>query len=221
MIKKCKNNNCEKGFTLAEALITLVVIGIIAALTIPGILVNTEQHEYKSAFKKALSSLNQVIELSIALDGSGPIDAGDMTAPDAEDSLFEMFRNRMNVISISKEYDWGGTSNYAFYTGDGMRFEFPTTPKVNGGTFATNNGNCATPGIIAQNDEGTEFSDPCLIIVDVNGDRKPNPRNTKGAYKVPAATARSKVLDVFPIIVTDKSAYPFGVVAQRAMFQHD
>ena len=39
------------GFTLAEALITLVIIGVIAALTIPAILVNTEQHEYNSALK--------------------------------------------------------------------------------------------------------------------------------------------------------------------------
>ena len=42
----------KKGFTLAEALITLVIIGVIAALTIPAILVNTEQHEYKSALKR-------------------------------------------------------------------------------------------------------------------------------------------------------------------------
>ena len=214
--------NCKyRGFTLAEALITLVIIGIIAALTIPGILINTEQHEYKSALKKALSSLNQVIELNIALDGYGPIEAVTMTTPDAEDSLYELFRNRMNVISQSKAYDWGGTTNYAFYTGDGMRFEFPTTPSIKGGTFATNNGKCATPGGKIEDSLGTEYNDPCLIVVDVNGDRKPNPRKTKGAYKVPAATARSKVLDVFPIIITDKNAYPYGVVAQRAMFQQN
>ena len=214
--------NCKyRGFTLAEALITLVIIGIIAALTIPGILINTEQHEYKSALKKALSSLNQVIELNIALDGYGPIEAVTMTTPDAEDSLYELFRNRTNVISLSKAYDWGGTTNYAFYTGDGMRFEFRTTPSIKGGTFATNNGKCATPGGKIEDSLGTEYNDPCLIIVDVNGDRKPNPRKTKGTYKVPAATARSKVLDVFPIIITDKNAYPYGVVAQRAMFQQN
>ena len=209
------------AFTLAEALITLVIIGLIAALTIPGILVNTEQHEYKSALKKALSSLNQVIELNIALDGYGPIETVDMNTPDSEDSLFEMFRNRMNVISISKSYAWGGTSNYAFYTADGMRFEFPTAPTVNGGTFATNNGKCATPGGKIEDSTGTEYNDPCLIIVDVNGDRKPNPRKTASSYKVPLATSKSKLLDVFPIIVTDKNAYPYGVVGQRAMFQHN
>ena len=210
------------GFTLAEALITLVIIGVIAALTIPAILVNTEQHEYKSALKKALSALNQVIELNIALEGYGPLEASDMTDPEIEDSFYEMFRNRMNVISTSTQYAWGNTMNYAFFTADGMRYEFPTTPNQNmGGTFATNNGKCATPGGIMQDDLGVVYDRPCLIIVDVNGQRRPNPRKTAGSYKVPGTGGRSKILDVFPIIVTDKNAYPYGVVAQRAMFQHD
>lgn len=220
------NKTKYKGFTLAEALITLVILGVIAALTIPAILVNTEQHEYKSALKKALSALNQVIELNVALEGYGPLEAKTMEAANAlqEDSLFMMFWNRMNVISTSTSYSWGGKDNYAFFTADGMRYEFPTQPQslgMNGPTWSDNNGNCATPGALIQNDAGETKSLPCLIIVDVNGQRRPNPRKTKGSYKVPAPTARSKILDVFPIIVTDKNAYPFGVTAQRAMFQHD
>ena len=73
-----KTQRKHRGFTLAEALITLVIIGVIAALTIPAILVNTEQHEYKSALKKALSALNQVIELNIALEGYGPLESTSM-----------------------------------------------------------------------------------------------------------------------------------------------
>ncbi|MBQ8635758.1 type II secretion system protein [bacterium] len=215
-------NTKKKAFTLAEALITLVIIGVIAALTIPAILVNTEQHEYKSALKKALSALNQVIELNIALEGYGPIESGYMgDGPDKEDSLFEMFRNRMNVISTSKEYDRGGTTNYAFFTADGMRYEFPTTPSIGGGTFSATNGKCARPAGNVQDDAGDVLNLPCLIIVDVNGQRRPNPLKTGGSYKVPSWKGRSKILDVFPIIVTDVNAYPYGVVAQRAMFQHD
>lgn len=219
----------RRGFTLAEALITLVIIGVIAALTIPAILVNTEQHEYKSALKKALSALNQVIELNIALEGYGPIESKTMldTNKNDEDQLFNMFRRRMNVISTSTTYSWGNTSNYAFFTADGMRYEFPSTPTLykaggaRGVKFATNNGRCATPGGNVQDDEGNTLSDPCFIIVDVNGQRRPNPRKSTGSYKVPSPSGRSKILDVFPIIITDKNAYPFGVVAQRAMFQHD
>ncbi len=214
-----------RGFTLAEALITLVLIGVIAALTIPAILVNTEQHEYKSALKKALSTLNQVIELNIALEGYGPLETVSMDSPTTEDSLFEMFRNRMNVISTSNAYDWGNTSNYAFFTADGMRYEFPTIPQLKNAKgavgLATKNHHCATPAGNIQDDAGNIGDRPCLIVVDVNGQRRPNPRKTKGSYKVPGTQGRSKILDVFPILITDKNAYPFGVVAQRAMFQHD
>lgn len=211
----------HKAFTLAEALITLVIIGVIAALTIPAILVNTEQHEYKSALKKALSTLNQVIELNVALEGYGPLETVPMTSPTTEDSLFEMFRNRMNVISTSNAYDWGSQTNYAFFTADGMRYEFPTTPNIKGGTFNALNYHCATPAGNIQDDSGEVANLPCLIVVDVNGQRRPNPRKTRGSYKVPGTKGRSKILDVFPIIITDKNAYPYGVVAQRAMFQHD
>lgn len=222
MLIGLKQNN-KKGFTLAEALITLVIIGIIAALTIPAILINTEQHEYKSAFKKALASLNQVIELNIALDGYGPLGAEDMTNATYEDSLFEMFRARMNVISTSTDYDWGNVSNYAFFTADGMRYEFPSEPTLKGDniTLSTNNGHCASPGIDTEDDYGKFYNAPCLVVVDVNGERRPNPRKTTGSYKIPQATGRSKILDVFPVLITDKNAYPFGVVAQRAIFQQD
>lgn len=217
----------KKAFTLAEALITLVIIGVIAALTIPAILVNTEQHEYKSALKKALSALNQVIELNIALEGYGPLEAGYMDEPTAEDSLFEMFRNRMNVISTSEAYNRGGTPNYAFFTADGMRYEFPQNPNNGGGIsgFSQKNGKCARSDGKVQDDAGVEYNLPCLIIVDVNGQRRPNPlkegRGGGVSYKVPGTGGRSKILDVFPIIITDINAYPFGVVGQRAMFQHD
>ncbi len=58
-------------------------------------------------------------------------------------------------------------------------------------------------------------------MVDVNGQRKPNPRKTSGSYKVPSPSGRSRLLDVFTIIITDINAYPYGIVGQRAMFQHD
>ncbi len=211
--------NKFKGFTLAEALITLVIIGLIAALTIPAVLVNTEQHEYKSSLKKALSALNQVIELNLALEGYGPIEIVSTTTD--EDSLYNFFRRRMNVISTSASYDGGSGTNLTFFTADGMRYEFPASPSVKNGTFNANNAKCASPAGNVQDDAGNYLNLPCLIIVDVNGERKPNPRKARDSYKVPAVSGRSKILDVFPLVLTDVNAYPYGVVAQRAMFQHE
>ena len=47
------------GFTLAEVLITLVIIGVIAAISIPTIVQGTQKQEYATALKKAHSVLCQ------------------------------------------------------------------------------------------------------------------------------------------------------------------
>lgn len=47
------------GFTLAEVLITLGIIGVVAAMTIPTLIANTNGAKFRSQFKKTLSTLNQ------------------------------------------------------------------------------------------------------------------------------------------------------------------
>lgn len=222
------NKRFKKGFTLAEALITLVIIGIIAALTIPAILVNTEQHEYKSALKKGLNSINYAIEMTLAMDNFTPMETTPMidTDPDfVEYSLYHILKRRMNVISTSSDYALGGTPNYTFFTADGLRYEFPEDPEFKntpGDLLATKNARCAsTYGTKpAFDEEGNLLDRPCLIVMDVNGDRRPNPSRvspTEG-YKVPKPFSTSRVMDVFPILVTESAAYPYGVVGQRVLF---
>ena len=54
------------AFTLAEVLITLGIIGVVAAMTIPNLMSNVNGHKYRSQFKKSLSSVNQAVRLNIA-----------------------------------------------------------------------------------------------------------------------------------------------------------
>ncbi|MBQ8458990.1 type II secretion system protein [bacterium] len=56
-MKQIKNLN--RGFTLAEVLITLGIIGVVAAITIPTLIANINGQRYRSQFKKTLSTLNQ------------------------------------------------------------------------------------------------------------------------------------------------------------------
>ncbi|MBD5403077.1 type II secretion system protein [bacterium] len=49
----------RSGFTLAEVLITLGIIGVVAAMTIPTLIANTNGAKFRSQFKKTLSTLNQ------------------------------------------------------------------------------------------------------------------------------------------------------------------
>lgn len=51
----------KKAFTMAEVLITLGIIGIVAALTIPQLIKNYQHKELEAAFKKHYSMLAQAI----------------------------------------------------------------------------------------------------------------------------------------------------------------
>ena len=52
----------KKGFTLAEVLITLGIIGVVAALTLPVLIQNYQKKATATSVKKAYSELNQIIE---------------------------------------------------------------------------------------------------------------------------------------------------------------
>jgi len=50
------------GFTLAEVLITLGIIGVVAAITIPGLINNYKAHKLRSSFLKNYSIIQQVFK---------------------------------------------------------------------------------------------------------------------------------------------------------------
>ena len=59
----------KKGFTLAEVLITLTIIGVVAALAIPSIIANNRKKEFETGFAKAYRTVTQAIMLSQAENG--------------------------------------------------------------------------------------------------------------------------------------------------------
>lgn len=64
----------KTGFTLAEILITLAIIGIVAALTIPTVIKNYQKKQYAVAMKKAYSNLRRVHDqILFENGGSDPI----------------------------------------------------------------------------------------------------------------------------------------------------
>ena len=240
-----KRKRCY-GFTLAEVLITLAIIGVVAALSIPAVISNSQQQEFKTGLRKAVSVLNSAITMNMALDGESPYDNA---------NLFGYLMKHMSVIESTTQlerryyilsnntYNW---LNSAFYTVDGMRFEirrggqqfniFPLyennetylcTQGMTGNDIAYSidsmcNG-CGSYGLNSNSDNTTK--PPCLLTVDVNGDRKPNPDNVNcksnncaKAYKYSDALGL-KLTDLFTIMITDKQAIPYGVAAQRAMYQ--
>ena len=56
----------KRGFTLAEVLITLGIIGVIAAITIPMLIEAYIKKTTALSVKKAYTELNQVLKMAIA-----------------------------------------------------------------------------------------------------------------------------------------------------------
>lgn len=61
---------CKNGFTLAEVLITLGVIGIVAALTMPTLITKHQKNVAINQLKKAQNTLERAVNLSYAHNGT-------------------------------------------------------------------------------------------------------------------------------------------------------
>ena len=236
------------GFTLAEVLITLAIIGVVAAISIPSVISNTQQQEFKTGLRKAVSVLNSAITMNMAIDGETPYDNEDLFGYlQRHMSVIRSFTklNAENIFHVPAPDGNGVCNNAGFYTTDGMRYEFYTgnyaqyqkftlyeNPDVKlciGSTSPRSQGmscgGCGSYGLNNNNDATTK--PPCLISVDVNGDRKPNPQNAncknsacgnQNIYRF-SDPLGLKLTDLFTIMITDKEAIPYGVAAQRAMYQ--
>lgn len=233
----------KSGFTLAEVLITLAIIGVVAALTIPSVISNSQQQEFKTGLRKAVSVLNSAITMSIALDGETPYDNA---------NLFGYLTRHMSILKTTsrrhEEYmiidEHGIHGNAAFYTTDGMRYEirlgtaqstntplwedpsvFVCTLGLTGSLDAPGTkvcGGCGSFGL--NNNPYNTTKPPCLVVVDVNGDKKPNPANINCKSKSCGKPWKlsdpdgKKLSDVFTLMVTDREAIPYGMAAQKAMY---
>ncbi|EKE02811.1 MAG: hypothetical protein ACD_20C00328G0004 [uncultured bacterium] len=138
----------RKGFTLAEVLVTLAIIGVVAALTIPALIQSTSQTELKTALKKSLATLNQAIVMSIAQDS---VDASTCTGCDDKTGLATFFSGKLNILSSNLTI-----ANPYFYTTDGMKYTFDAFDTA-----------CSST-------EADPSTANCQVLVDVNGDKNPN-----------------------------------------------
>lgn len=86
----------KKGFTMAEALITLTIIGILSALTIPLMMSGAQKYDvlYKSAFQLTEQAVNDMIQ------DKSTYPNGDLSSPLGTDpnEFCSGFVRRMNTV---------------------------------------------------------------------------------------------------------------------------
>jgi len=98
----------KKGFTLAEVLVTLAIIGVVAALTIPSLIQTSNERQAITSIRKALSTLNQALTMSIAEEGT---DAGSVNAAAGLKAIFQPY---LNTIDDNATASW--TTDGMVYT---------------------------------------------------------------------------------------------------------
>ena len=170
----------EKGFTLAEVLITLVIIGVVAAFTIPSVNIYYRNVALQSQLKKTYSELAQLARLFY-------IDNG-MTIPDYSRGRSEWeFLNKISSyimstpILASGQGKNDGIGNYnAYYT-----LKYLNGKKYSGGANSSGRDSsfmCDHSGfrssnsgaIYIFNDIPQEGQNGPVICVDINGQKGPN-----------------------------------------------
>lgn len=97
-----------KAFTLAEVLITIGIIGVVAALTLPSIIANNKAKALEAGLKKGASTINQAL-LHYQADSGEPVKA-DGTLKAGE--LSSMIKQYFNIA-----YDCGYAYNSSIATG--------------------------------------------------------------------------------------------------------
>ena len=131
------------AFTLAEVLITLAIIGVVAAMTIPTLVNKYQDRVNETRYKKAISMLSQAVQLSMAeIDSPGNMKNTDLWNCKDKDDVQACYKNATKklfksialdgdaLINKMAEADYGETTNpwdnvdYAFTTGDGITFGY-------------------------------------------------------------------------------------------------
>ena len=176
------------GFTLAEVLITLGVIGVVAALTIPTLIANHRKQEYTARLKKGYTVINSGFQQLILNNGcEGNFDAlrctglfGDDDSYKAEnpqwvENIDREIRKVFNVTKTCKVNDTSCAIQYRYLSGG-------LTSKLwfnDGYTFITSDGYMIYLSYGKCTDYPNSIS-PKLksicgwISFDVNGFKKPN-----------------------------------------------
>ena len=156
------------GFTLAEVLITLGIIGVVVALTMPTLIANQREKEAVARLKKAYSTLsNAYIEVLN--------DYGDPTTWDVEswDDVVVMFSKYIKNVRVCPSSEGG-----CFARVTRRDLQNKTVNRI-GGVSSLVMGDGIVMGI--QHQVGVESALPCKDLnycfqfeVDINGDKYPN-----------------------------------------------
>lgn len=186
----------KNAFTLAEVLITLGIIGVVAAMTVPTLVGQTGEQEYRTGLKKAVSTINQAAQLNYVQDGIDFSMLSSTSKTDtASDSLYGLFAQRLNVQKkdvVAADFANGSagslTGTNTFLLNDGSIINFSDSTS------------CTTVG-------------NCVVWVDTNGYKLPNAASQKTTK-----TDTNVVKDQFQLYIYNQTVVPADDAAKYILY---
>ncbi|MDR1167706.1 MAG: type II secretion system GspH family protein [Heliobacteriaceae bacterium] len=147
----------KKGFTLAEVLITLGIIGVVAAITMPALIANYQKQQTIVSLKKAYTVLNQAFTMAQIENG----DFAEWSPDDGRTYLFSTLRG-------SQCADMDTAYAQALMAAEGT----PTNLFNNSSCFQLNDG----MKVFHLSSTTSENYNHAIYVLDINGKKAPNIR---------------------------------------------
>ncbi len=162
------------GFTLAEVLITLGIVGVVAAVTLPTLINNIKYQSYDNAKRKILNSVGEAGRL-LAIEG-------DLNgATDAEDFVKNHLSKKLSIAKMCDSSHLGdcGLPSTFYKTNGKTTMSMPT--KMKGGTaaYVFNYGSTETQAYANKNSYGFLTGNGYGVNLFYNGACEPDIKNTK------------------------------------------
>ncbi len=177
------------GFTLSEVLITLAIVGIIAALVIPGVVKDTNNKAMMALLQGTVTNINDVVQNELVRTRAVKLSDTDIFN-DTENFLYNFDINKIKGKGLPIFYPDGGYKN----------FQGVSKPGMGAGTY--------NASAILKNGVGIAILTPreanslqyngiksALITIDLNGKKEPNISG----------------VDLFELELADESNYNWGV----------
>ena len=237
----------EEGFTLAEVLITLGIIGVVAAMTIPTLIANTNGAKFRSQFKKTLSTLNQaglMAQAQYDFDYAGTSAAcakGAAAASEHPEEVMTFCSILNGTLTGQTMQDTVGKLERSA-NGSPVSYTLVSNPTIPADYTGYRAYTLADGAIVAFNPAakgcelpigtqmtsatlGSELKD-CLGFIDVNGVTLPNKEVTctegdtaTKAVEKPCAVKNdaNHMTDVFPIVFHDATVEPASDAAKYVL----
>ena len=182
-MNKMKSFPNKKAFTLAEVLITLGIIGVVAAMTLPTLLTNIQKHVLSVATRKFHSNISNAIQVYMEEEETNDLRATGMCYDEdgnennvnvAREGVHEFIREHFKVIKECNDSnaDKCFAKVYNSFNPSGGIFEINNIIWNGAKIFVLADGSVLSIYPSSRSQYGGGY--PATLLVDVNGQKGPN-----------------------------------------------